>query len=153
MKKGSVSRFVPQWNYLASDEGIVTCGSFLIGFPGETDDTVEQTQEFIERSGLQYYFIQPFYYLHHTPVHKNAEKYGLTGNGLLWSHDTMEAPAATAHVNRLFREIEGAIWVNPDYTLWEIAYLRSVAHLEQINDYRRSVNARTVAQMERYGLA
>ena len=52
--------------------------SLIIGFPGETDDTVEQTQAFIEDSGLQYYFIQPFYYLHHTPVHKNAEKYGLT---------------------------------------------------------------------------
>lgn len=154
MKKGSVSRSYRNGITWLRDQGIITCGSFIIGFPGETDDTVAQTQEFIQRSGLQYYFIQPFYYLHHTPVHKSAEKFGLTGNGLLWSHDTMEAPAATAHVNRLFREIDGAIWVNPDYTLWEIAYLRSRGHsMEQIDAYRRAVNARTAAQMERFGLA
>lgn len=154
MKKGSVSRSYRNGIKWLRNEGIITCGSFIVGFPGETADTVEQTQEFIEHSGLQYYFIQPFYYLHHTPVHKNAEKFGLTGNGLLWTHDTMEAPQATAHVNRLFRDIKNAIWVNPDYTLWEIAYLRSRGRsLQQIDDYRREVNARTVAQMERFGLS
>jgi p-methyltransferase len=154
MKKGSAARSYRNGIRWLRDEGIVTCGSFIIGFPGETDDTVEQTQEFIERSGLQYYFIQPFYYLHHTPVHKNAAKYGLTGNGLLWSHDTMDAPAATAHVNRLFREIRNSVWVNPDYTLWEVAYLQSRGYsLEAVDAYRRSVNERTVAQMERYSLS
>jgi radical SAM superfamily enzyme YgiQ (UPF0313 family) len=153
MKKGSASRSYRDGIRWLRDEGIVTCGSFIIGFPGETDDTVAQTQEFIENSGLRYYFIQPFYYLHHTPVHKQAAKFGLTGNGLLWSHDTMESTAAVAHVNRLFREVEGSIWVNPDYTLWEVAFLRSRGYsLELIDRYRRDVNQRTVAQMERHGL-
>src|SRR4029453_9368760 len=50
MKKGSASRSYRDGIRWLRDEGIVTCGSFIIGFPGETDDTVAQTQEFIENS-------------------------------------------------------------------------------------------------------
>jgi radical SAM superfamily enzyme YgiQ (UPF0313 family) len=152
MKKGSVSKVYRNGIAWLQQEGIVACGSFLVGFPGETADTVEETREFIERSGLPYYFIQPFYYLHHTPVHERAAKFGLKGNGLFWSHDTMDSAAAVDHVNRLFREVKSSTWVNPDYNLWEIAYLRNRGHsLEAIDGYRRTVNERTIAQMERFG--
>ena len=96
---------------------------FIIGFPGETEETVEATREFIQNSALDYYFIQPFYYLHHTPIHKRANDFDLTGEGLFWSHATMNWKQAVGHINRLFLEIDGAVFVNPDYTLWEVAYL------------------------------
>jgi p-methyltransferase len=153
MAKGSVARTYRNGIVWLRQAGIVACGSFIIGYPGETADTVEETREMIDGSGLPYYFIQPFYYLHHTPVHKKAAKFGLQGKGLLWSHDTMDAPTAVNHVNRLFREVKNSIWVNPDYTLWEISYLRSRGFdLPAIDRYRRTVNALTVAQMDRYGL-
>ena len=153
MAKGAVARSYKRGIGWLQREGIVACGSFLIGFPGETADTVEETRTLIEESGLRYYFIQPFYYLHHTPVHKRAKELGLEGKGLFWRHDTMDAPTAVDHVNRLFRGIEGSTWVNLDYNLWEIAYLRNRGFdLAGIDDYRRTVNARTRMQMERFGL-
>jgi hypothetical protein len=153
MKKGAIVRFYRDGVRWLREQGIVTVGSFIIGFPGETDETVEQTRAFIEESGLDYYFIQPFYYLHHTPIHKRAEDFGLTGEGLFWSHNTMNWSQAVAHINRLFLDIEAATFVNPDYTLWEIAYLHGKGmSSEEILDYRRMINRMTAKQMETYGI-
>jgi p-methyltransferase len=153
MKKGAIIRFY--WDGLRwlKDNGITTVGSFICGYPGETAATVDETRTFIEKSGLDYYFIQPFYYLHHTPIHKKADKYRLTGEGLYWSHATMEWTEAMEHLNRLFLEIRGSTFVNPDYTLWEIAYLKNKGmDLDQIKRYRQTINDMTKAQMTRFGL-
>ena len=83
MKKSAVSQCYHDGVKWLQDEGITTVGSFIVGFPGETDETVGETHQFIQNSDLDYYFIQPFYYLHHTPVHKQSEKYGLKGGLLL----------------------------------------------------------------------
>src|SRR3569833_2035228 len=105
------------------DHGIITVGSFVLGFPGETQDSVAVTRDFIASAGLDYYYIQPFYYLHHAPVHQKAERFALRGNGLFWAHSTMAYKDALRHIERLFVEIDEPTWVNPDYTLWEVAYL------------------------------
>jgi Radical SAM superfamily len=130
------------------DEGIITVGSFVLGFPGETQDSVAVTQDFITRAGLDYYYIQPFYYLHHAPVHQKAERFSLRGNGLFWAHATMTYKDALRHIERLFTEIDGPIWVNPDYTLWEVAYLaaRGFSRAE-IDDHRRIINRLTRDQL------
>lgn len=153
MKKGAVVDFYRQGIKWLRDAGITTVGSFIIGFPGETAETVEETRAFIQDSGLEYYFIQPFYYLHHTPIHKRAAEWGLTGEGLFWSHKTMKWSEAIARVNELFLSIDGATFVNPDYTLWEIAYLRSKGMSDvEVKDYRRTINEMTRLQMVRYGV-
>lgn len=153
MKKGAIVEFYRKGVRWLRDAGIVTVGSFIIGFPGETDETVAETQEFIENSGLDYYFIQPFYYLHHTPIHKRAKEWDLTGEGLFWSHKTMNWSKALEHVNRSFLEIKNATFINPDYTLWEIAYLATKGMtLPEIKAYRDEINALTRQQMERFGI-
>ena len=57
----------------------------------------------------------------------------------------MNAHQAAEHINRLFLEI--------DYTLWEIAYLRSKGmNRKQINDYRIMINKMTADQMVKYDI-
>lgn len=151
MTKGSASKYYgPGIKWLKS-AGITTVGAFVIGFPGEDAASVEETRAFIEGSGLDYYFLQPFYYLHHTPVHKDADKYQLRGQGLEWSHATMNAKEACRILDKLFLEIKGPTFVNPDYTLWEIAYLRAKGLSDdEIKAYRRTINEMTAAQMTRH---
>jgi p-methyltransferase len=154
MTKGSATKFYGPGIQWLKNNGITTVGSFVVGFPGETQATIGETREFIERSGLDFYFLQPFYYLHHTPIHKLADKYKLIGQGLNWSHETMAAPEACASLDKMFLEIKNSIFVNPDYTLWEIAYLRSKGmDLPSIRRYRAEINLKTVSQMNRYGAA
>lgn len=151
MQKGAAVAAYARGVRWLRDRGIVTVGSFLLGFPGETERTVAETQRFIAEAGLDYYYIQPFYYLHHAPVHQRAAELGLEGKGLFWSHDTMNSRQALAHIDRIFLETRGPIWVNPDMTLWEIAYLKSKGmSADQIDGYRRTINALTAAQMRTF---
>jgi len=153
MKKGAIVDFYRNGIRWLSANGIVTVGSFIVGFPGETEETAMETRNFIEESGLDYYFIQPFYYLYHTPIHKRAAEWNLKGEGLFWSHRTMNSTEANDHVNRIFLEVENSIFVNPDYTLWEIAYLRNKGlSLGEIKAYRKTINDMTRNQMLTYGL-
>ncbi|MCR4376870.1 MAG: radical SAM protein [Rhodospirillales bacterium] len=153
MKKGAIIDFYKRGIAWLKQANILTVGSFIMGFPGETEHTVQITQRFIEESDLDYYYIQPFYYLHHTPVEDRAQEYGLQGEGAFWSHNTMNWVEATAHVNRIFMEIDNVTFINPDYTLWEIAYLRAKGMtLEEIKSYRDEINTLTRNQMTRFGL-
>lgn len=152
MSKGSATKFYGPGIKWLKDNDIVTVGAFVIGFPGETLETVAQTKDFIEGSGLDFYFLQPFYYLHHTPVYKQADKYKLTGQGMTWAHETMDAPEACRLVDKLFLETKGPTFVNPDYTLWEVAYLRTKGmDLPAIRRYRAEINRMTADQMTRHG--
>jgi|CXWL01.1.fsa_nt_gi p-methyltransferase len=148
MSKGSAAKFYGPGVKWLKNNGIVTVGAFVVGFPGETLDTVAETQDFIENSGLDFYFLQPFYYLHHTPIHKLADKYKLQGQGLFWSHETMDAKQACEALDKMFLNVKGSTFVNPDYTLWEIACLKSKGmDLPAIRKYRSMINEMTAAQM------
>jgi radical SAM superfamily enzyme YgiQ (UPF0313 family) len=153
MQKGAATNAYRSAIAWLRDEGITTVGSFIIGFPTETLDTVAETQAFIEDTAMEYYYIQPFYYLHHTPVHKKAAQYGLRGNGVFWSHNTMDSGTALTLVNRLFSQINNSLWINPDYTLWEVAYLKHKGmSSDAIKGYRADINALTARQMKEFNI-
>ena len=152
MNKGSATKYYGPGIQWLTEQGIITVGAFVIGFPGETRETVAETAEFIKRSGLDFYFLQPFYYLHHTPVYKMADKFQLRGRGLNWSHATMNAAEACRLLDEMFLDIDEPAAVNPDYTLWEVAYLlHKGLDLQRIRDYRAKINRMTVTQMRRHG--
>jgi p-methyltransferase len=134
-----------QW---LKEAGITSVGSFLIGFPGETANTVAQTEEFISGAGLDFFYLQLFYYLHNAPVHQVASKFGLTGRGLLWAHATMDWQEASARLDQSFRKL-GSRCLHQDYNLWEIAFLESRGlDRARIVQYRSTINRMAVAKMD-----
>jgi p-methyltransferase len=145
--KGACAENYARGIHWLKEAGITTVGSFVMGFPGETAETLQQTEAFINDSGLDFYFMQLFYYLHHTPVHEQAAKYGLKGRGLLWSHSTMDWQQAADHMEQMFLRIRTPA-VHQDYNLWEIAFLESKGlDQRQIRDYRATINEMTAAQI------
>jgi len=62
----------------AKEAGLTTRAFFVLGFPGETAETVEETKAFIERSNPDQYFISNFVPYPGTDVWNNPEKYGVT---------------------------------------------------------------------------
>jgi len=62
----------------AKKYGIVSRAFFMIGFPGETRETLEETKRFIERADPDQFFVSNFVPYPGTEVADNASKYGIT---------------------------------------------------------------------------
>ncbi len=62
----------------AKDAGLRVKAFFVIGFPGETFETIEETKQFIERSKPDEYLVSNFIPYPGTDVWNNPAKYGVT---------------------------------------------------------------------------
>ena len=94
---------------LLKASGIITCGNLMIGFPGETAETVAETVEFIKTSGLDFYRTQSWYYDHSTPIAAEKEKYGLEGQNFEWRHKTMDSHRVCDYVEEIILTLEEPI--------------------------------------------
>jgi anaerobic magnesium-protoporphyrin IX monomethyl ester cyclase len=97
--------------------------AFVIGFPGEDDGTIRENIDFINDNGVRFYSLKEFYYIAHTQVHDKREQYGLHGMGSKWRHNTMNHEQATRIKLDMFLQIDSSTHVDPDTSLWHMAYL------------------------------
>jgi p-methyltransferase len=104
--------------------GIMTFGSFIVGFPGETEQTVDETIEFLRAARPDYFRAQLWYCEAGTPVEGQRDKYGITGEGFVWSHATMDSLEAMDHIDRLFLSVKESLWLPQwSFDFWIIPYL------------------------------
>jgi len=97
--------------------------AFVLGFPGEEEATIRENIDFINANGVRFYSLKEFYYMAHTQVHDKRDEYGLTGMGSKWAHATMTYEQATRIKLDMFLEIRDSTHVDPDTSLWNLAYL------------------------------
>jgi radical SAM PhpK family P-methyltransferase len=90
---------------------ILTFASFIVGFPGETAATVAETTAFIKRTRPDYYRAQLWYCEAGTPIERQRDLYGITGNGFVWEHATMESMGAMDHIEAMFLSISESLWL------------------------------------------
>lgn len=97
--------------------GILSLANFMVGFPGETEETAQETTDFIKEVQPDYYSIQPFQVRdHQLPILDEADQYGLevsfaeSRNQSNWKHDTMDQRTAM----RLCQEIVAHLVSTPD---------------------------------------
>ena len=109
---------------ILKNRGIPLFGMFVVGFPGETEGTIDDNIDFINHSGLDFYSVKEFYYLHTAPVHEMRGQFGLTGEGYRWKHSTMASTEATELKLKMFELIDNSIHIDPDLGLWYLIYLR-----------------------------
>lgn len=91
---------------MLNEHGITGRGSFIVGYPGETEETFLETVDLIRESRLPYYHPYLFYYSRNTLVHREREAFGLDGLGLAWRHSTMDSVEASELMARMPRLIE-----------------------------------------------
>ena len=122
-KKSTVEQY-RRGTKLLKDVGIPTFAAFVLGFPGETEQSIQDNIRFIEEVGLDYYSLKEFYYMPTAPVHQKREKYGLEGDGNNWKHATMDSQQASYHKGVIYRTVKNSVYVDADTGLWYLAYLR-----------------------------
>jgi radical SAM PhpK family P-methyltransferase len=106
------------------ERGILSFGSFIAGFPGETEETIAETLDFIRGTGCDYYRIQSWYCERGTPIERQRDKYDIDGDGFVWSHATMDSMEAMDHIERMFLSIEESTWLPQwSFDFWIIPYL------------------------------
>lgn len=124
MNKAATIEKYTQGIELLHQHNILTFGSFIVGFPGETAETIRETTDFITDSGLQYYRTQLWYCEPGTPIQQHREKYQIKGNGFQWQHATMNSMEAIEHIDRIFLTIDSSTWLPQWYfDFWIIPYL------------------------------
>lgn len=97
--------------------------AFVLGFPGETDETIRENIDFIEQHGVRYYSLKEFFYMANTMVHEQRAQYDLQGMGNKWSHASMDYERAARIKLEMFSEIDSSVLVDADTSLWHLAYL------------------------------
>jgi len=122
--------------------------AFVLGFPGETEATVQENVDFIRDNGVRYYSLKEFYYMPHTLVHEQRAQYGLTGDGGKWSHDTMTHDRAAEIKLDLFQSIGESTHIDPDTSLWYMAYLYDQGlDFPEIRSAQDEINGEMKAQL------
>ena len=89
---------------IAKRNGLRAHASFIVGYPGETEETYRATLEFIDTARPHTVNLGQFRVEHDTPVY-GVESFGLEGQGMQWKHNTMDWQRADELV------LEGNKWL------------------------------------------
>jgi anaerobic magnesium-protoporphyrin IX monomethyl ester cyclase len=111
---------------LLKNAGIVTFGSFIIGFPGENLKTVLETSKFIEETGLDFFRAQLWFCEHITPIWRQRTVYSIEGEGYEWKHATMNSKVACGIIDKMFLNTKNSVWL-PQYdfdfeNVWRVVH-------------------------------
>lgn len=114
--------------------GIITYTSFMVGFPGETEESAANTRAFIEEIRPDFYCLEAYFHERKVPIADRQEEFGMKGYGYSWTHDTMDWRRAAALVREGYKTIRNST-ILPLYhfNLWSVAYYTSQGFpLEQV---------------------
>ncbi len=95
--------------------GIVTIGMFIIGFPGETIETVKDTIQFIEEVQPTFYHAHPWICDKTTDIWKKQKEYNIIANNKGWKHITMDSKTAAQLANEVFLTVKNSTFLNVFY--------------------------------------
>jgi radical SAM PhpK family P-methyltransferase len=105
--------------------GITTHANFIVGFPGETEATVNETISLIETAAPDYYRVQVWFADPITPIWDRRQEFGIKGRGYKWRHTTMTSDEAGEIVDDLFFHPFESTWLTQvGCEFWSLFYLR-----------------------------
>ena len=128
---------------------ITSMAAFVLGFPGETRETINENIQFIEEMRFDFYTVKEFYYLKNSPIYKNRHKFQLQGDANKWSHKTMNSNSVYDYKILMLRTIKNSVFIDPDISLWYIAYLYDQGFsICEIKDIQRNINTLMLSQID-----
>lgn len=107
-----------------TNRGMITLASIVLGFPGENEESVRNTLDFVNETKPTFYNVQLYYHDVLAPIEKQREKYGINGSGYSWAHDSMNWQEGVAYKDDFVARATGSALM-PLYglSIWCIPYL------------------------------
>ncbi|MGD8457016.1 MAG: radical SAM protein [Anaerolineales bacterium] len=124
-------------------------GSFIIGFPGETIDSISDSINLIKQTRLKYANIQQLWIKQGSDIHSHPENYGLSYDtqenlrySFSWKHETMNSSDAARIATDVFYRIHfetSALLLEPLYCLTDLSHLFSPINNERNFSFLRLI--------------
>ncbi|RKH68297.1 radical SAM protein [Corallococcus llansteffanensis] len=125
MNKTSRRRHYAEAIPLLREHGIYSHANMIIGFPGETPETVQETLDFLQTYQPDTYKAQLWYAETNTPVMQKKDELRLKGFGFNWSHHTMDSNQAAGWIDHIVREVHASAFLPQEgFGIWSIFYLQ-----------------------------
>jgi len=123
MNKKALVRTYKHGLAMLAERDIMVYASFIVGFPGETAESVQNTIDFIQETAPAFYSAEAYFHDPKVPIQERADEFGLKGSGYSWSHATMDWEEAQDHVERLHRTVDRSAFL-PLYgvDVWSVPY-------------------------------
>jgi histone acetyltransferase (RNA polymerase elongator complex component) len=83
--------------------------SFIIGFPGETEQTLQETLQFIARTEPDWISMCTWYCSRFTPIWQQKNEYNLQGSEFNWSHSTMNVQQACDWLEKIYLSLNKTV--------------------------------------------
>lgn len=127
---------------LLGESGIMTFASLIIGFPGETERSVENTIRLLQEAKPTFFRGEIWYNNSRAPIYKSKDLHGIDGLGYRWRHNTMNWEQGCEMVLKLFGEVTDSAWLPMyDFDFWILPYLQGKGlGLEQIKAFVNACN-------------
>lgn len=138
-RKEDYRRVIP----LFKKVGITVMVSTIIGFPGETYESYQETLDLIEETKPDFYRPQIWWCDPLTPIYMKKDEFGIEGMGFNWKHKTMDSVTAYDLFERCLFYIDNSIYVPaPGFNAFGMFYLQTKGmNLSHINQFLTSFNA------------
>jgi len=106
------------------ERGITTFAAIIVGFPGETERSIETTVEFLNELQPSFWRAQPWWGNPRSPIYLDRERFGIEGERYDWRHDTMTSEDAARYCDVMFDAVTGSTWLPLyDFDFWSLPYL------------------------------
>jgi len=136
---------------LLDSVGIPSLMTFIVGFPGETEETISNTIDFIsgieQQCSLLSYQLYPFFLSPLSKINSSPlkENFNLTGSGYEWSHATLNSNNIPSYLLKIFN---GVINVSYHYSLESYFYLKQFPGtiLKQLIANRQALTCNIIQQ-------
>jgi anaerobic magnesium-protoporphyrin IX monomethyl ester cyclase len=89
--------------------GIQVHANFIVGFPGETEESAEKIVRFLDEMAIPFCTVCTWVYIPSTPIGARAHEFGIEGMGMEWKHNTMNSDQAQTLARRVVEEQRHAV--------------------------------------------
>lgn len=130
------------------NHNILTHCNIVVGFPGETSESIKQTVSILNAAQPDTYHCMQLYIANNTVLSKNKEYFNLHGDKLKWQHETMSSDSVGSEILKIIQTTKPSVlFIAGEY----IAILLSAAgySTDQIRNFYRRISSGNITNLDK----